>query len=168
MVQESGFVFSPPGVEWFRFADCPTYKKLCGASITEMDFAYWDAPRDRLVLLEVKDYTGREAPTHLISSLVAKGRDCLIMLQSAWRGDTETGASLCLELPERLRSCSRLDLIFVLKVDDQTRMRPINEMRDQLVWSIQAYRKLLGLLGGRTMLMDQQKAFSVGLPLRSV
>lgn len=133
-----------------------------------MDVAYWDAPRDRLVLLEVKDYTGREAPTHLISSLVAKGRDCLIMLQSAWRGDTETGASLCLELPERLRSCSRLDLIFVLKVDDQTRMRPINEMRDQLVWSIQAYRKLLGLLGGRTMLMDQQKAFSVGLPLRSV
>lgn len=167
MVQESGFDFSPPSGEWFRFADCPTYQKLCYAGIAEMDFAYWDAARDRLVLLEVKDYTGREAPTHLVNSLIAKGRDCLIMLQSAWRGDAGTGASLCHELPERLRRPSRLQLIFVLKVDDQTRMRPLAEMRDQLRWSLRAYTALLGLEGSTT-LMDQEQAVRLGLPLRSV
>ena len=167
MVQESGFVFSPPNAEWFRFADCPTYQKLCGAGISEMDFAYWDAPRDRLVLLEVKDYTGREAPSHLVNSLIAKGRDCLIMLQSVWHRGAGTGASLCREVPERFRLHSRLHLIFVLKVDDQTRMKPLNEMRDQLTWSIRAYTALLGLEGNAT-LMDQEKAFSLGLPLRSV
>jgi hypothetical protein len=169
MVEESGFAFTPPDEAWFRFAHLPTYRtRLSGRGIAEMDFAYWDAARDRLVLLEVKDYTGREAPTHLAASLIAKGRDCLIMLQSAWRsGDGGLGASLARELPERLRVPSRVQLIFVLKVDDTTRTRSMKSMRDQVAWSIRAYAELLDLDGNAT-LMDQDKASKVGLPLRGV
>jgi hypothetical protein len=167
VVEESGFIFTPPDETWCRFARFPTYRtQLSGKGIAEMDFAYWDAVRNRLVLLEVKDYTGREAPTHLVSSLIAKGRDCLMMLQSAWRSSgAGLGASLAADFPERLRVPSRVQLIFVLNVDETTRMRSIKSMRDQVAWSIRAYAELLDLHGDAT-LMDQDKASKVGLPLR--
>jgi hypothetical protein len=167
VVEESGFTFTPPGEAWFRFADVPPYRmQLCGRGITEMDFAYWDAVHGCLVLLEVKDYAGREAPTHLVDSLIAKGRDCLIMLQSAWRGGSSgLGVALALALPERLRVRCRVQLVFVLKVDGTTRMPPVNSMRDKLKWSIRAYANLLDL-EGNAVLMDQDKASKAGLPLR--
>jgi hypothetical protein len=168
VVEESGFTFTPPGEAWFRFAEVPPYRtQLCGRGITEMDFAYWDAVRGCLVLLELKDYAGREAPTHLVDSLIAKGRDCLIMLQSAWRGgNSGLGVDLALALPERLRVRSRVQLIFVLKVDGATRMPPVNAMRDKLKWSIRAYANLLDL-EGNAVLMDQDKASKAALPLRA-
>lgn len=132
-----------------------------------MDYAYWDAPRNRLVLLEVKDYTDREAPRHLLHSLIGKGRDSLVMLQSVWRGSgAGVGAALRREIPERLRLPSRLQLVFVLKADERTRMGPINEMRDQLVSSLRSYMDLLELTGHST-LMNQDKASKIGLPLRA-
>ncbi|WP_437763270.1 hypothetical protein WMF27_41910 [Sorangium sp. So ce281] len=166
MVEESGFAFTPPDVAWFRFEDLPTYRRLSGAGVAEMDFTYWDPGRGRVVLLEVKDYTGRDAPGHLADCLIAKGRDSLVMLQSAWRGgDTGIGATLAGELPERLRVRSRVRLIFVLKVDVATRMKPISTMKDQIAWSIRAYAELLGLTCD-TVVMNQDKATALGLPLR--
>jgi hypothetical protein len=168
MVEESGFVFSPSDGAWFRFANCPTYKRLCGVGICEMDFAYRDPARGHVVLLEIKDYTGRDTPSHLVDSLIAKGRDSLIMLHSVWRAYAGQGASLRDELPEFFRVPSRLQLIFVLKVDRHTRMMtPLNEMGDQLGWKIRPYLGLLGL-EGRAILMDQEKALRIGLPLRSL
>ncbi|KYG08973.1 hypothetical protein BE21_20530 [Sorangium cellulosum] len=166
MVEESGFDFTPPDVAWFRFEDLPTYRRLSGAGVAEMDFTYWDPDHGRVVLLEVKDYTGRDAPGHLADCLIAKGRDSLVMLQSAWRGgDTAIGAALAGELPERLRVRSRVRLIFVLKADAATRMKPISTMKDRIDWSIRAYAELLGLRCD-TLVMDQDKASKCGLPLR--
>ncbi|WP_437547113.1 hypothetical protein WME97_44350 [Sorangium sp. So ce367] len=166
MVEESGFAFTPPDMAWFRFEDLPTYRRLSGAGVAEMDFTYWDPDRGRVVLLEVKDYTGRDAPSHLADCLIAKGRDCLVMLQSAWRGgDTGIGAILAGELPERLRVRSRVRLIFVLKVDAATRMKPISAMKDHIDCAIRAYADLLGLTCD-TLVMNQEKASRCGLPLR--
>jgi hypothetical protein len=132
-----------------------------------MDNTYWDPDRGLVVLLEIKDYTGRDTPGDLADCLIAKGRDSLAMLQSAWRGgDTRTGATLAGELPERLRVRSRVRLIFVLKVDAATRMKPISAMKDQIAWSIRAYAELLGLRCD-TLVMNQDKASALGLPLRA-
>jgi hypothetical protein len=119
------------------------------------------------VLLEVKDYTaGREAPTHLVDSLIAKGRGCLMMLQSAWRGGAVgLGDDLARALPERLRVRSPVQLIFVLKIDGATRMRPISSMREKLRWSIHACAELLDVKG-EAVLMDQDQASKFDLPLR--
>ncbi|KYF82840.1 hypothetical protein BE20_56655 [Sorangium cellulosum] len=166
MVEESGFDFTPPDVAWFRFEDLPSYRRLSGAGVAERDFTYWDPDRGLVVLLEIKDYTGRDAPGDLAGRLIAKGRDSLVMLQSAWRGgDTRTGATLAGELPERLRVRSSVRLIFVLKVDAATRIKPISTMKDRIAWSIRAYADLLGLRCD-TLVMNQDKASEIGLPLR--
>ncbi|AGP41654.1 hypothetical protein BE04_08630 [Sorangium cellulosum] len=54
MVEESGFDFTPPDVAWSRFEDLPTYRRLSGAGVAEMDFTYWDPDRGLVVLLEIK------------------------------------------------------------------------------------------------------------------
>jgi hypothetical protein len=167
MVEESGFVFTPPHEAWFRFADCGTYRtRLSGQGIKEMDFAYWDAPRERLAVLEVEDYSGLEMKDHRVERLVAKGKDVLVMLHSAWRGaPAGLGASLGREIPERLRVPSRVQLVFVLKVDGGTRMMARSKMRDKIRRAIRAYAALLDL-DGDAALMDQHQAFELGLPLR--
>jgi|SRR5580700_8587501 hypothetical protein len=167
MVEESGFVFTPPHEAWFRFADCGTYRtRLSGQGIKEMDFAYWDAPRDRLALLEIEDYTGREMKDHRVERLIAKGKDVLVMLHSAWHEvPSELGASLAREIPELLRVRSRVQIVFVLKLDGGTQRMAMSKMRDKIRRAIRAYAALLDM-DGDAALMDQHQALEFGLPLR--
>jgi hypothetical protein len=165
MIEEPGFTFRPPDTPWFRFADCHAYRKFSNRGIREMDFSYWDAAADRLVLLELKDYTDRTVPGDLVDALIAKGRDSLIMLKSVWRGDAiGQAAALSRDLPARFRTPAEIRLLFVLKVNEKTQMEPVNKMSDKVEWSLQAYRELLGIRG-RAIVMNHHQAAAHHLPV---
>ena len=165
MTEEPGFRFHPPDTPWFRFADCHAYRKFNNRGIREMDFSYWDEAAGRLVLLELKDYTDRSAPSHLVDTLIAKGRDSLIMLKSVWHRDAVgQAAALSRDLPERFRTPAETRLLFVLKVSASTRMAPIREMNDKVEGSLQAYRDLLGIRG-RAIVMNHRQAAAHHLPV---
>jgi hypothetical protein len=61
--EESGLRITLPNGENFRFQDFPSYKKLNGKNLSEMDFGWWDATKNTLFLLEVKDYSWKRMIT---------------------------------------------------------------------------------------------------------
>ena len=78
--EESGLRVTPPEGCSFRFEDCTTYRRLSGQRVSEMDVGWWDEAHQVIRLLELKDYSVRPPSGVLLPGLVAKGRDCLVML----------------------------------------------------------------------------------------
>ncbi|WP_437914627.1 hypothetical protein WME73_02565 [Sorangium sp. So ce302] len=164
--QESGLIVSLPDGASFRFADCPTYRTLSGRSLKEMDFGYWDDQRRRMVLLEVKDYSDRSPKDeHLLETMVAKGRDSLLMLNAAWqrRG---AGRALVEEIPGVFREEVPVRLYFILKVR-QSEFASLRHLRDPIRTKVLVYAELLGL-NANVQFLDHQKAMTIGLPVAEV
>ena len=161
---ESGLIVSMPDGVWFRFEDCATYRRLNGRSLKEMDFGYWDEAYRCIFLLELKDYhvSPRTIPTNLVSELVAKGRDALVMMHAAWQRKGEGGA-LFAELPEECRREARLELRFVLKLRNEEVSR-LGTLQDSIRLPMLVYAELLGI-AANVRILDHEGAIARKLPL---
>lgn len=163
---ESGLRFTPPTQVCFRFSDGPTYKRLCGRAISEMDVCWWDEAKQTLFLLELKDYSAREPARELLPKLVAKGRDCLVMLNAACGEGSDAARQLRSELPEACGRRQKLRFFFVLKVGSEGLTREaLNPMKDKLENDIKAYAELLGFGAVVVLLLDHATAIAKKLPL---
>jgi hypothetical protein len=166
--EESGLRFTPPGPICFRFADCSTYRRLSGQAVSEMDICWWDAAKELLVLLELKDYSVHTTSRELVPKLVAKGRDCLVMLHAAWNELGDLAKNLRIELPQGCREKRVVRLYFMLKVGDGLTREALAPMKDKLEADIKAYAALLGIWPLRVFLLDHHTAIRHHLPLTIV
>ena len=167
--EESGLRFTPPSSACFRFADCETYRRMNGRQLSEMDVGYWDEPHQAIVLLELKDYASREPARALVPKLVAKGRDCLVMLHAVWTELGDTARDLRHEMPEAFHMQQKLRLFFVLKAGAEgISKEALTPMRGQLENAIKAYAELLGIRSLVVLLLDHEGAIRRGLPVSVV
>jgi len=169
LFQESGLQVALPDESGFRFADLPAYSSLKGCGISEMDYGWSDDEKAALCLLEVKDYTApTDLPGHLLAKLIAKGRDCLVLLHSAWSELGERAKALRAELPDPCRHRKQVRMFFVLKRDPAVLKREgLGVMQDKLRAQITAYASLLGLRS-MVLLVDHEKASRMGLPVQEL
>jgi hypothetical protein len=166
--EESGFRVELPEDTGFRFADLRSYRALAGRSISEMDFGWIHAEAGALCLMEVKDYSEREPPSHLLPKLIAKGRDCLLLLQAAWSELSGVGRDLRSDLPAPCRDRRRVRLFFVLKRDPALpppEARLMQTMQDKLKAAVGGYADILGAQLSLLRLMDQERAIQMRLPI---
>lgn len=173
---ESGIEVRLPDGQGFRFSECAAFQRLSGKHLKEMDFGWWDAPRSRVLLLEVK---GREvwdevwkrkdtSPTeHLVAVLERKAIDSLALLSAVWL-QTHEGASISAEIPTEAHSFpgdGRLVLAFVLDTGVNDRAL-LSAARDRLNERLAGR---LALVGTRNAIVaDVEGAARAGLPVRSV
>jgi hypothetical protein len=163
---ESGLRVTLPEGCSFRLEDCRAYQRLGGRQVSEMDFGWWDDGRQAIQLLELKDYSTRTPSFELLPKLVAKGRDCLVMLHAVWQSLSDTARALGAELPERCRAPQKLRLFFVVKTGTGGLSRvDILPLKDSLESHIKAYAELLGVRGLIVFLLDHDKAIEKGLPV---
>lgn len=161
--EESGLIITLPEGAWFRFADQPTYKRLCNKSLKEMDFGCYTGAKGCLELFELKDYSEQpELPRHLVDNLVSKGRDSLLMLHAAWSGRGE-GRTLGAQLPNACRNESKLRLYFVIKLE-RTQMTAFAAIRDMVRPRVQVYADVLGL-AATVNTLDHVSAMRRQLPI---
>ena len=105
---------------WFRFADCPTYKSLSGAGIKECDYTIWH--NDCIWLLEYKDFRPHPKainspdsdPENIKLQFKLKTSNSLLLLAMAWLQLTETGKTLCQELPVPFQQYAPVKLVYVV------------------------------------------------------
>ncbi len=128
--QESGLNIDLPDKKSFRISDCNTWeKKLKLHTLKEMDFGLWDEENQRIILMEVKDFTQlahpkakkAKKPDDFIETFVKKGTDMLILLGGIWINSSH-GVNVkneliatCIDFPHTL---CKLKLIFVVKTND--------------------------------------------------
>jgi len=171
-LEESGFRVSVPESDSFRLADLEPYRELSGRHLKEMDLGWWDVPRARLLLLELKgreiwDEFDREregAHAHLLASLETKANDVLLILAAVWSG-TETGKRLAALLPPRARAYpgdKKLKLVFL--VDTPARRRELlGPVKDALRNRLAGRLALFG--AAAIVLADDETAMKMGLPV---
>ncbi len=164
--EESGLRVTLPEEGSFRFSECPTYQRISGRNVSEMDVGWWEEKWQAIVLLEIKDYSTQLPRKDLMSSLLAKGRDCLVMLHAVWHGVSAIGKTLGADLPERCRQPQRLVLYFVLKVGTgMTAKELLVNIKESLENHVNAYAEVLGMRRITVILLDHEKAIAKGLPL---
>jgi len=139
---ESGLKISLPSDEHFRFQDCKAYKPLSGQNLKEMDFGWWQAEKNTLCLIEIKDYTHltptERLPAHLLNTFINKATDSLLMLATMWaKIGKGFELSSCLPLPvQQFPSHSpeklRLKLFFILKIDKVIFRSQLGILKDEL------------------------------------
>lgn len=160
---ESGLIITLPEGSWFRFADQPTYKRLCAHSIKEMDYGCYASAKNCIELFELKDYSRHlDLPSHLVDNLVAKGRDSIVLLHSAWSNRGE-GRVLRGELPDECRSESPLRLYFVVKMA-KTHVAQFATIRDHVRTRVRVYASVLGL-SVNVQALDHHTAIKYQLPI---
>lgn len=171
---ESGLYFDPPHAECFRLEHCDHVKALKGHGVAEMDFAWWEAGREAIHLLEVRDYSDpahKLAVDFLVHECVQKATDCLLMLASVWYG---------LPAGERLRECvpetwqrrpaerGHVFLTFVIKTTTQNDKVSIGQVQNRVRDKLKGRLELLELRGSTTVqIMDHETARQRGVPLKT-
>jgi hypothetical protein len=145
---ESDLSISLPEGSSFRFAKTATYQRLGGRSLKEMDFGYFDEAKGSILLVELTSYRkATEAPKSavLLTEMITKARDSLLMLQAAWRGHGE-GKALAPELPQSCRKELRLRICFVMKLRPEHLVSfAMSDIRGRLKTCVAACAELLGL-----------------------
>ncbi|MBC7213752.1 MAG: hypothetical protein H5U28_00850 [Burkholderiaceae bacterium] len=123
--EESGLRLDLPDGGHFRLAATAGYRPLSGQYLKEMDFSW--VHEDKLVLLEVKDFTQTTAMLAAadfvpvknqpnpwrFDELVGKITDTILMMLASWSG-TAWGKSLAAELPAAVRKPIKLVLAVAL------------------------------------------------------
>lgn len=88
---ESGLrVELPDGTAFFRLGECRAFDLVRHGRMHEMDVGWWDEPAQATFLVEIKDYSVRKPSREILGNLIAKGRDCLVMLHAAWCGSPKS------------------------------------------------------------------------------
>ncbi len=174
--QESGLQITLPVGENFRFQDCPSYQKLKGKNLSEMDFCWWDAGKNTLWLLEVKDYshfrppqgfTGNSAD-YLLNKLINKATDSLLILASAWFGSLQ-GQEICGDLPVFCHSFptkpKKIRIVFIFKITDPNIKLQLRDLKDSLQIKLKGR---LSLFDTNVTLTDHETAIQNGLPIEII
>jgi hypothetical protein len=160
--EESGLRVALPAEGSFRFADIAAYRRVSGQAVSEMDVGWLD--RDRLILLELKDYSEHESRQDLRAKLVAKGRDSLVMLHAVWRDLGDFARALGSELPPGCRAPQKLLLVFVLKTGAAgVPGMGLRSLKEDVQSHISAYAEILGVRSLIVLLLDHHKAIEKGL-----
>jgi hypothetical protein len=164
--QESGLMINLPDEQSFRFQDHPAYQKLKGKGLSEMDFAWWDATKNILWLLDVKDYShllpAEKLPDYLLAKLSNKVIDSLLIMSAIW-SNTQQGLNLKMYLPESCQITQPLKIVFVFKITNQTIKASLSPLKTKLVNSLQGKLLLFDLKN--VTLVDHEIAIKMGLPL---
>ncbi len=146
-----------PDRQHFRFADLPSYQKLKGQNLKEMDFALVSG--GKLYLLEVRSYQqlvddlagsdfvpakGRATPYRYLT-LARKVTDSLMMLMAAWAGSPSgCGPAIRGDLP--VCAASSLQVILTIAVDLPKHLTPhLSALRSSLNASLRGRMALAGV-----------------------
>lgn len=172
--RESGLKVTLPTGDSFRFSDCPAYRSLSGASLKEMDFGWWDASRNTLWLMELKDYSrltpAERLPADLFDGFINKATDSLLMLASVWFRSRK-GAEICSDLPISCQSFpshpKKIKLIFLLKVNSH-QIPELGPLGERVKNRIKGRAALFDIPVANVTLLDHNTAMSVGLPVKSL
>ena len=131
---ESGLYFDPPHGRCFRLDQgehAATLFKSFG--VQEMDFGWWDAAKQAMHLLEVKDYSRPDASfnhEHFLNECLQKASDCLLLLASIWYDlpcAPQARDSVPDERHTRPADPPRLDMFFVVKVAESGRGEAVRD-----------------------------------------
>ncbi|MTJ55913.1 hypothetical protein FJR38_26275 [Anabaena sp. UHCC 0253] len=171
--QESGLQITLPVGENFRFQDCPSYQNLNGQNLSEMDFGWWDAGKNTLWLLEVKDYSHltplERLPDHLLDKLINKATDSLLILASVWFGSLR-GKQICGDLPISCQSFpiqpKNIRLVFIIKVTDANIKLQLSPLKTRLRTKLLGRLSLFDISG--VTLADHETAIQNGLPIEII
>jgi hypothetical protein len=170
-VVESGFQVTVSEKDSFRFCECATYQTLSGLNLQEMDVGWWDATTKEVIVMELKgrevwanfDKSKSTAHEHLVSILIGKATDTLLMLSAVWV-ETESGIGLKTALPALFHSYpgkGKLKLIFLLDTPP-SRTPLLLALKDEV------NKRLAGrlrLFGGRVTIVDFAGAQKQKLPV---
>jgi hypothetical protein len=165
---ESGLVITLPDSEHFRFQDCQAYKPLSGQFLKEMDFGCWQADKNTLWLIEIKEYASlmpeEQLPDHLLDNFVNKATDSLLILAALW-AKTNQGLEFASCLPPQIHQFpKRLKFFFILKIDEVLFKSKIGPLKDELKNRL---RGRLALFDVRHVtLVDHLTAIKCHLPFR--
>jgi hypothetical protein len=153
--EESGLRLDLPDGAHLRLAATAAYRPLSGQHLKEMDFGWLHD--DRLVLLELRDYTTTTLPLsgtdlvpdkdlpspHRFDDLVSKLTDTLLMLAACWAG-TDWGQKLQAELPEAAKQPLKLVLAIGLDLPLHLRVH-LPGLRAALNARMKGRMQLLGI-----------------------
>jgi len=166
---ESGVTVTLTGFEHHRFCDLPTYRKISGQNIKEVDICWLqptmpnsDAPT--LIALELKDYIQTKVPfDSLFDNLLNKIRDTLSLFTAAWL-QQGLGAQIQQELPQSYQRLSpNLKLIFVLLVNiDSNQAATLKALREKINAKIKGIAKLHNI---QVTVCNLAIAQNIGLPI---
>ncbi|WP_445630204.1 hypothetical protein [Nostoc sp. DSM 114167] len=172
--EESGLRITLPDGESFRFQDCPSYQILNGKNLSEIDFGWWDASKDTLCLLEVKDYSGlspsERLPQHLLDKLINKVTDTLMLLSSVWFASLQ-GQQICSDLPVSCQTFpikpKKIKIVIILKINSDIKIRdelsPIKtRLKDKLLGRLQLFDIK------HVTLVDHETAIKMPLPIEVI
>jgi len=171
--QESGLQITLPVGENFRFQDCPSYQNLNGQNLSEMDFGWWDANKNTLWLLEVKDYSHltplERLPDHLLDKLINKATDSLLILASVWFG-SQKGKEICRDIPGSCHNFPvdprKIKIVFVLKLTDANIKLQLSPLKTRLKNKLTG--RLLLFDVSHVTLTDHETGIRMGLPIQVV
>jgi hypothetical protein len=171
-ISESGFKITVPAAASFRFSESPTYKKLSGLILKEMDVGWWDSRTNKMMLVELKsteiwdefDKSAETAHGHLVAVINGKATDTLLMLCAAWAGTNE-GNDLKAALPSETHSYpgeGNIKLIFLIDTPPSRRAL-LSPMKDAVNKALAGRVRLFGIK--RVILLDLETAEKMALPI---
>ena len=170
----------PTTADWFRLQDNPGFKQLKNVGVSEMDFGWYESQKKTCWLIELKDYSQSGKVSDLSDKnfiniltyeLTQKAKDSLLVLASIWYSLPKK-RQLELSLPSEFKSLpalqQRLNLAFVLKVEDETSFQAsAQSLQDSLRNRIKGQSELLGISEyTNVFLFDHRTAIAQGLPLQ--
>ena len=171
--QESGLTVLLADDNHFRFCDCRTYQKLSGSYLKEMDFGWWNAEKECLYLMELKDFSSLTADEQLadkfIEDIILCVVDCLLMLSAIWT-NSEKGQSLHADLtqtcPAFSRQLCRVKIVIVVKIEARHARSWLSPLLDRLRSRIKSKVSLLDIDPKNDIqLLTHEVAKRLGLPV---
>lgn len=168
-IVESGITVKVAGDESFRLQDSPTYQRLSGLNLKEMDVGWWEPSQGVLVLMELKgeglwEEGGPERRSWRLDSLERKANDTLLILGSVW-SETRTGLGFAEQMPPEARAFpgeNNLRLVFVIDTPESRReFLPV--VKEELNARLAGRLRLFDVR--RVAVMDVDSAASRGFPV---
>ncbi|MCF7809365.1 hypothetical protein K9N50_00100 [bacterium] len=163
--EESGLRITLPDGASFRIQELQTYIHLKGKNLREMDYCWFDIDRNRINLLEVKNYSMHSfQEDDLTIVLLEKTIDTLFLLCATWL-NTPKGSEIRGDIPEDFRIYDHTKKIRVFHVikTNHTNLPLLHPIKDELNRLLSGKLTLLNI--PRVILADHNSAIRIGLPI---
>ena len=159
---ESNIELDLPEADSFRFQDLDSYKKLSSYSFKEADACWYDKDRNRLYLVELKDFTSANLAEAgniktRIFDLIKKSVDSLQMILSI-QLKNNYGNKITDEMGFELSENCKIKFVMILNINDFQK-EALNAIGDKFKVQFKAYETIFDL--ERPVIINRDKAAEV-------